>query len=226
MIALLLHVQILGLLHPQRALVDGVEAKAGHRYGGQRFTIEVGSLKRTYPGSLRVEDGGHELRLINVVDLEDYVASVVAAEQDRGPLAAREALAIVVRSFAIYRGVVEEHLCDTTHCQWYRGLEHTDIDAARRTRGEVLLLKGHVPPVFYSADCGGQTKKARDVWPGASQEAQEASLRSVDAHAPGGASKGHGVGLCQRGALFLASKGASAHQILARYFPALRIGRR
>jgi stage II sporulation protein D len=226
MLALLLYVQILGLLHPQRALVDGVEAQAGHRYGGQRFTIEVGSLKREYSGRLLVEDAGTELRLINEVDLEDYVASVVAAEQDGGPLAAREALAIVVRSFAIYQGA-NERLCDTTHCQWYRGLAHTDIDAARHTRGEVLLLKGHVPPVFYSADCGGHTKKARDVWPGASQEAQEASLRSVDTHDPGVTlRRGHGVGLCQRGALFLASKGASAHQILARYFPGLRIGRR
>lgn len=224
MLALLVHVHILGLLHPQRAIVDGLEAQAGRRYGGERFTIEVGSLKRTYPGALVVEDGGTELRLINEVHLEEYVASVVASEMDKGAPAAREALAVVVRSFAIYR---EEHggLCDTTHCQWYRGLEKTDVRSAHATRGEVLLLDGHVPPVFYSADCGGRTRKARDVWPGASEDAQKASVRSVDAH-PSGTPKGHGVGLCQRGALFLASKGASAHQILERYFPGLFVGQR
>jgi len=227
MLALVLHVQILGLLHPQRALVDGVEAVPGHRYGGERFVVEVGSLKRAYPGALLVQDGGSELRLINEVDVEDYVASVVGAELDTGPAAAREALAIVARSYGIWsegRG----HLCDTTHCQWYRGLEKADIPAARRTRGEVLLLHGRVPPVFHSQDCGGHTKKARDVWPTASADAQAASFRSLDSHDPKGPKKGrgHGVGLCQRGALFLASKGASAHQILARYFPGLFLGRR
>src|SRR5437763_15252751 len=124
MLALLLHVQILGLLHPRTALVDGAPVVVGHRYGGQRFTIEAGSVKRTYAGALRVEDGGRELRLINEVDSEAYVASVVASELDHGPAAAREALAIVARSFAI-RADHAGHLCDTTHCQWYRGLEKT-----------------------------------------------------------------------------------------------------
>src|SRR5947208_3006901 len=111
MLALLLHVQILGLLHPQRALVDGVPAAVGHRYGGDRFVVEVpGLAPRAYRGTLMVEDGGTELRLVNEVDLEDYVASVVQAELDAGPRAAREALAIVARSFAI-RAEQAGHLC-------------------------------------------------------------------------------------------------------------------
>ena len=39
-----------------------------------------------------------------------------------------------------------------------------------------------------------------------------------------GSGHGHGVGLCQRGAVALATRGAAAHLILARYFPRLRIG--
>ncbi|HUJ28739.1 MAG TPA: SpoIID/LytB domain-containing protein [Myxococcales bacterium] len=212
MLALLLHVQILGLLHPQRALVDGVEAVPGHRYGGEKFTVQVGELKRTYAGALQVEDGGSELKLINEVELEDYVAAVVAAELAEGPPSAREALAIVARTYALS----EPALDDTAHTQWYRGLERADIEAARRTRGQVLVRQGKIAPVAYSQDCGGSV---RETW--------RSTDRSPDTHAPGTPrGRGHGVGLCQRGALFLASKGASAHQILARYFPSLQIGRR
>jgi peptidoglycan hydrolase-like amidase len=225
-LAFLLHVQILALFHPRSALVDGLPAQPGHRYGGERFVIEVAGLKRAYPGALIVEDGGSELRLVNEVDLEDYVASVVGAELSEAPLAARDALAIVARSFAI-RTEQAGHLCDTTHCQWYRGLEKADIGSARRTRGEILLLKdGRVAPAFHSQDCGGASRRAKDVWPGAGPDEDQASRRAPDTHPPGlPKGKGHGVGLCQRGAVFQASKGASAHQILARYFPELHAGR-
>ena len=80
-ITAIVHVLILSLFHPKAALVDGVRAEPGHRYGGERFTVEVGGVKRSYAGSLRVEAGPDELKLINDVDLEDYVASV---EEVRG----------------------------------------------------------------------------------------------------------------------------------------------
>jgi peptidoglycan hydrolase-like amidase len=225
-LALLLHVQILSLFHPHRALVDGVEARVGQRYGGERFVVEVAGQKRAYRGSLWVEDGGTELRLVNEVELEDYVASVVAAELGSAPAAARDALAIVARSFAV-RADRAGHLCDTTHCQWYRGLAPADPGSAQRTRGEVLLLPdGRPAPAFHSQDCGGETARARDVWPGAGSDEDLASQRAPDPHPTSlPAGHGHGVGLCQRGAVFQASKGASAHQILSRYFPRLHIGR-
>ena len=210
MLAVLVHVQILGLLHPQRALVDGVPAEPGRRYGGERFTVEVGDFKRTYAGALRVEDGGTELKLINDVELEDYVAGVVGAEMAQGPRAAREALAIVARSFALTAATLD----DTTRNQWYRGSESADTAAARATRGLVLERDGKPTPAFFSQDCGGAT---RETW--------RSTERTPDAHLPGPKGKGHGVGLCQRGAVFLASKGATAHQILARYFPRLKLRR-
>ena len=253
MLALLLHVQILGLLHPQGARVwtnladQPVEARPGESYGKQGFAIEVrcpaqsrcppdsAAGRRAYRGQLRVEDGGSELRLINDVELEDYVASVVGAEIDAAPAAAREALAIVARTFAV-RAEKSGHLCDTAHCQWYRGVERADIASARKTSGVVLLLNdGRPAPAFHSQDCGGTT---REGWappgPGAAgrrrngglSPAGQASVRTPDTHLPGlPRGSGHGVGLCQRGAAFLATKGASAHQIVARYFPRLHIGR-
>ncbi len=174
---------------------------------------------------MRVEDAGSELRLINEVELEEYVASVVGAEIDAAPAAAREALAIVARTFAV-RAEKAGHLCDTTHCQWYRGTSGADIESARRTEGEILQLDdGRPAPAFHSQDCGGSTARAHDVWPGAGPDEERASIRSPDTHLPGPRGTGHGVGLCQRGAAFLATKGASAHQILRRYFPRLQVGR-
>src|SRR5471030_1343715 len=99
MLAVLVQVQILSLLHPQRALVwpDGaaapLEAKAGEWYGREGFVIEVPGLpKRAYRGRLHVEPGFR--RLVNEVELEDYVASVVGSELAQGPKAAQQALAI------------------------------------------------------------------------------------------------------------------------------------
>jgi peptidoglycan hydrolase-like amidase len=239
-LALLVHVQILGLFHPQSARVwpDGapqpVEARPGQTYGARRFAVEVRSppeskparLRREYRGRLRVEDAGTELRLIDEVELEDYVASVIGAEIDAAPAAARQALAVVARTFAV-RAEAVGHLCDAAHCQWYRGLKRADIESARRTAGEILLLQdGRAAPAFHSQDCGGTTSRARDAWPQAGEDEDQASVRIPDTHLPGlQKGSGHGVGLCQRGATFLATKGASAHQILARYFPRLHIGR-
>jgi len=155
MLGLLIQVQILSLLHPQRALVwpDGsqtpVEARAGEWYGRKDFTIEVPGLKkRAYRGRLHVEQGFQ--RLVNEIGLEDYVASVVGSELDSAPKAAQQALAIAARTFALKKVELHEPLCDTTHCQFYRGKR-----AEIRTRTEGQVLKKQEPLAFprYAASC-------------------------------------------------------------------------
>lgn len=224
LLALLLRIHVLGLLHPHSALVwpDGaaapVAARAGQTYGVTRVAVQVPGLpRREYRGSLQVRAGQRELELVNVVGLEDYVASVVGSELGpAAPQAARDALATVARSFALRR----PHLCDTTHCQLYFG------SAAAVTLGPPEVLRGaagRVAPALHAAFCGGGTLRAGDVWPGASADEQEASAHVADGcSAEGRPRQGHGVGLCQQGAVRLASQGLTAHQILALYFPALR----
>lgn len=53
------------------------------------------------------------------------------------------------------------------------------------------------------------------VVPGSNYEAHREGEKVV-IHGRG---LGHGVGLCQKGAAAMAAKGASFHEILARYFP-------
>lgn len=273
-------------------------------------TVTVGELTRRYPQRLAVtvEDG--VLRLINTVDVDAYLPSVVTAELSGGPPAALEAQAIVSRTFALTgRGRHAKagyHLCDLTHCQWYRGLEADpkSMEAVKKTKGQVLLVGGiALKPTHFHAACGGHTSSASDVfheagagaavsdatkdgpackgapdfawtWQadrvelakalGAKPEgdafvplARDRSGRVLEVLAFGkrmdggefssrvghvfgwqalrslkvtaqevestltftGTGLGHGVGLCQHGALALAAKGWDAKKLLLRYFP-------
>jgi peptidoglycan hydrolase-like amidase len=191
MLALLLHVQILSLLHPQRALVwqhgQPVQARAGESYGGEGFEVEVPGLpRRAYRGRLRVEAGDDGLLLWNDVELENYVASVVGSELDAAPKAAQQALAIAARTYAVKLQERHEILCDTTHCQFYKGRA---AEIRTGTEGQVLYQARELALPHYEALC---ERRGR---------------------------------LSQEGASRLATRGADWHQILAHYFPGLKVGR-
>jgi stage II sporulation protein D len=108
---------------------------------------------------------------IERVPLETYVARVLAGEAEPGaPAAAQQALAIAVRTFAIVNA--NRHakegfdLCDTTHCQVPRASTAATREAALATVGRVLTYRGVPAVVFYSANCGGRSESADEVWPG------------------------------------------------------------
>ncbi len=135
-------------------------------------TVSVGEVRRRYPGLVTVSVEGGLLRLVNTVDVEAYLPSVVSAELSGAPSAALEAQAIVSRTFALAgrRRHAREgyHLCDLTHCQWYRGHEpgqEAAEAAVAKTRGQVLLVGGvALKSAFFHASCGGHTSAARDVF--------------------------------------------------------------
>lgn len=117
---------------------------------------------------MRVASGSSIVRL----DLEDYIARVVAGEgEPRAAAAAQHALAIAVRTFALAN--LNRHrregydFCDTTHCQVFRASTGAARAAAAATAGRVLLHQGQPATVFYSALCGGRSELASEVWPGA-----------------------------------------------------------
>lgn len=134
-------------------------------------TVKLGELTRGYPGQLAVSVEGGLLRLINLVDVEAYLPSVVHSELSGAGPTALEAQAIVSRTFALTgRGRHARagyHLCDLTHCQWYRGLDASDAsrEAVTKTKGQVLLVGGiGLKPAFFHASCGGHTSTAADVF--------------------------------------------------------------
>lgn len=117
------------------------------------------------------EDSGQPV-IINKVDIEDYLAGVLAKEMDSlWPLEALKAQAVVSRTFAIYTAGVNKangkpydiensiyhQVYGTTNCEKIGG-------AVRGTAGEVLCYEGRVVQIFFHADCGGNTARTSDVW--------------------------------------------------------------
>ena len=130
---------------------------------------------RTYRGTLEITAAGGCLRVVNVVDLEDCVRSVVAAEMPpRFHPQALMAQAILARTYALRsagrHAKAGFDLCDTNHCQAYAGAvaeTPQTTAAAEATRGLVLTLGGDIADVNYHSTCGGHTAAAWEVWPGA-----------------------------------------------------------
>jgi len=136
----------------------------------------------SYRGLLRVEvqptaAGG--LRVVNSLDLEDYLRGVVPNEMFAEPVAC-EVQAIISRTLAIFiRDHQRRHaredgfdVCATGHCQVYRGVSSETgqaDDAVRRTRGEVLTYHGAVILAAYHANAGGHTAETDEAWPGSSR---------------------------------------------------------
>ncbi|MBQ2058590.1 MAG: SpoIID/LytB domain-containing protein [Firmicutes bacterium] len=119
-----------------------------------------------------ISNGSGKLTVVNYVELERYLWSVVGAEiGPTYPMEALKAQAVAARSFAI----ANEHrhssqgfnLCDNTDCQAYKGLNReysTTIEACRETEGEVITYGGRVVNAYYYASSSGETMNSEDVW--------------------------------------------------------------
>ena len=161
---------------------------------------QLGLGGRSYAGKLRVRAAQGGLEVTNLVDLEDYVAGVVAAEVGVWSAEPEElrAQAIAARSYAVAaldqraRKSREPYLFDDVRDQAYAGVLERESPALRAkleravasTRGEVLLEDDSVVDARFHAACGGATADGADVFP----EAVHASLRGVACEPCAGAS--------------------------------------
>jgi len=129
---------------------------------------------RQYRGKIEVTVIGGGFRLVNELNLEEYLMSVVPSEMMTSfPVEALKAQAVIARSFALHRArFVRPHkengfdLCDSQHCQVYKGVSNEWEKTTRtvtETRGEVLLANGQITSPLYHANCGGHTQSSRDL---------------------------------------------------------------
>lgn len=191
------------------------------------FILSIpGKIRREFHGRLEVhEQNGHLLAIVKM-ELENAVASIVAAESPpSAPLEARKAQAVVARSFLVAAHGRHEgfDFCDTTHCQFLRESPPSgslSAKAASETRSLVVAYEGRPIPALYSANCGGRTRTLADA--GWNEEAYP--YFAVDCPVKG-AVAGHRIGMCQEGAAQMARKGKTFREILALYFPATTIER-
>lgn len=141
---------------------------------GGVITIEPpGHSARKYRGSIEVSLAGGCIRLVNVVNIDDYILGVLPSEMPESyPVEALKAQAIAARTYLLTNK--KKHasegfdVCDSTHCQSYGGVlaEKTLTSAAvADTRGDVLTYDGRPASIMYSTDCGGATRGCDDRAP-------------------------------------------------------------
>ncbi len=149
-------------------LVRGITGKDG-------FSLKINgtpSARQIYSGDLQCLPDMGKLILINICDIEQYVAGVVKAESGPGwNIEYFKSQALLVRSY-IYkyfnRHTLDRYnLCDNTHCQAFYGIttDSVIIKAALATKGLVVLDHDSVliTSAFHS-NCGGETSVSEDVW--------------------------------------------------------------
>ena len=138
----------------------------------QRPSPDAASQQWMVYGGLDITVRDGYLLVVNLVDLEDYVAGVVSSEVNPGwhkellrtqAVAARtyvlhKKLENTGRPFDVYAGVQD---------QVYTGRQNVNravLDAVRHTRGQVLTYEGR--PIFavYSSTTAGRTEDAMNVW--------------------------------------------------------------
>ena len=130
---------------------------------------------RTYRGSLEISSLNSQLYLVNIIDMEDYLKSVVPSEISvRAPQAAQEAQTIAARTYAvrnIHRHSKKDgyNLCDTVHCQAYFGITkeyNSATKAINSTIGKILIYNDSPANTVYHSNCGGYIISSQAAWGG------------------------------------------------------------
>jgi stage II sporulation protein D len=127
---------------------------------------------KQYRGSINISVSGSYFKLINSVDIEEYLYGVVPSEIGSwASTEAQKAQAVAARTFVkknLSRHSSEGfNVCDTEHCQVYGGksVESYQVrNAVNSTKGEVMTYSGSLIYTYYFSCCGGRTANSSDVW--------------------------------------------------------------
>lgn len=152
-----------------RLTSDGANAQWGRPYRGH---IEITPQTKAF-------DASHykgALRVVNVVEMEEYLKGVVPWEMTPGaPLEALKAQAICARSELLAKAQSKRFhpygfdVTDYDNCQGYPGAENEKPSttlAVEQTKGMVLYYKGRIADAVYGTNSGGLTASDEDVWKG------------------------------------------------------------
>lgn len=133
---------------------------------------------RDYRGIFVLKTTDQGMVLINVLNIDDYLKSVVASELSPytyGELEALKAQAVAARTYALRNLKMNEDLgfdlCDSPKSQYYKGMkaEHPLSNmAVNLTRGEAVLYEGRLINALYTSTCGGMTENVENIFEGPS----------------------------------------------------------
>lgn len=125
-----------------------------------------------YRGEFEIQKNGNGVKVINVIDLEEYLYGILKSEMSaKAPIESLKAQAVIARTFALANLKKHEqegyNLCPKIHCQVYKGMDtETEkiISAVDATKGQILTYDGDIAQTLYHAWCGGVTASANSVW--------------------------------------------------------------
>jgi stage II sporulation protein D len=139
--------------------------------------------QRIYPDNYIVTNEAGNLKMLNEVKLDNYIAGVVEAESGtRSTPEFYKVQAILARTFALAH--VNKHLaegfslCDQVHCQAYYGKPRFEgiTEMVLDTKGKVVVDENlNLIVAAFHSNSGGQTANSEDVW-----GARTSYLRSVN----------------------------------------------
>ncbi len=126
--------------------------------------------RRRYRGELKVKVNHSRLNVINSLDVETYLKSVVGSEMPKTwPMEALKAQAVASRTYALKQlaksGPFDIRSTETN--QVYLGIESETFktgSAVNSTRGLVLTHKGRMINAVFHSSSGGFTESSGDVW--------------------------------------------------------------
>jgi stage II sporulation protein D len=129
-----------------------------------------------YRGFLILSGTPRGIVIVNYVNLEDYLKSVVPGELSPGQFNAIEALkaqAVAARTYALKNrnqfGRYGYDLVNTPRSQLYVGMASEDplsTRAVEETKGQVMRYRGELINALYTSTCGGRTEDAEKVFSG------------------------------------------------------------
>jgi stage II sporulation protein D len=121
-------------------------------------TIGVPARNARYRGDVEASWGGGALRLVNELDVEQYLRGMGEVRDPTWPAASLRAQAIAARTYALRAMRAAGEICDTQRCQVYLGqqAEYGAMDVAvAETAGRVLVFGGGLAAAVYSANGAG-----------------------------------------------------------------------
>ncbi len=137
--------------------------------GEGRTLINCGS--RTYRGSFLVENKNGVLNVINILDVDLYLLGVLPMEMgmSTAPAEALKAQAVVSRTYALRKktAAASYDLVSGTADQLYGGYGNEKsytTAAVEATKGQAIFYDGQMIEAFFSANAGGYTEDAENVW--------------------------------------------------------------
>lgn len=166
------------------------------------------------------------------IDIEEYVAGVVASEIGNAPIEACKAQAIAARTFAMNHVGDDNYITDKSSVhqafrtsRWNADQYPNANAAAMETAGMVLMYDGEIlKTCSYSSSNGGHTVSSQERWGGIrpyliAQDDPWDAAACAEREAKGYAiTKGHGVGMSQYGAAWAANHGVGYRKILGFYY--------